>query len=556
MNAQSDPEAPGNEPPDAEPRLTALACSVSDRAAVDWASATAQGLGPGLIGLQTLDRLAAAFDLDRSRRPEIESLFQWGPLEVLEKIGAGQFGEVYRAWDPNLGRQVALKLGRSGPDGSHLPRKRLDEARRLARVRHPNVLTVFGAAVHDGRAGIWTDLLEGSTLEERLEQDGPLGAGELVLVGTELCRALAAVHDAGLVHGDVKTSNVVRELGGGLVLVDFGAAHSPREGAPQVIQGTPSYLAPEVASGRASPTPGSDLYALGALLYRLATDEFWRGAGSRPLGDARPDLPTQLVGAIESLLAEAVEARPRSAGEALRRLADPSPAATNGEPGRPLAPRITRLSIGLAMGIALIVLVVLGGQRLGKPSDSSPAPRPLAVQLSSVRGNLELPLGNGSTLRPGDRLNLRVELAEPTHVYVFNEDQAGELFVLFPLPGMESQNPLAPGPHRLPGSRAGVEQSWVVTSAGGTETFLVIGSTTETPEVRHFLDQHQRARSGRSVDRAVEKPPKDGDTLRGIGGLEPSSPSSGRARLVELQESLAAKEDHLWTELLVLENPR
>src|SRR5262249_11140650 len=156
--------------------------------------------------------------------------FRWGPLEVRHRIGSGSFGEVFVARDPRLQREVALKLRRAG--ALERSKRWLDEARRLARVRHPNVVTVYGADQHDGRGGLWMELVHGRTLEERLRHEGPLGAREGALIGAELCAALAAVHGQGLVHGDVKTHNVMREGAPGasrdagrIVLMDFGSAH-------------------------------------------------------------------------------------------------------------------------------------------------------------------------------------------------------------------------------------------------------------------------------------------------------------------------------------------
>ena len=103
-------------------------------------------------------------------------------------------------------------------------------------MRHPSVVTVYGAEEHDGRVGLWMEFIEGRTLEALLQAQGPFGAREAALVGRELCRAVAAVHGAGLVHRDIKAQNVMREDGGRLVLMDFGAG--------QMIQG-------EVAQRRA-----------------------------------------------------------------------------------------------------------------------------------------------------------------------------------------------------------------------------------------------------------------------------------------------------------------
>src|SRR5262249_31995320 len=137
----------------------------------------------------------------------------WGPLRILERIGQGGFGEIYRAFDPTLQREVALKLLRpdragAGAAGQVVDAERiLAEARRLATIRHPNILTIYGADRHDGRAGYWTDLVRGKTLEQELAEQGPRGSEEAALVGIKVCQALAAVHAAGLVHQDVKTEN-------------------------------------------------------------------------------------------------------------------------------------------------------------------------------------------------------------------------------------------------------------------------------------------------------------------------------------------------------------
>jgi hypothetical protein len=112
--------------------------------------------------------------------PSGDILFAWGPLLVREKLGEGSFGEVFRAFDPVLQRDVALKLKRPAGPGHGTeatgPLTHLEEARRLARVRHPNVLIVHGIEIHDGRAGLWTELVRGETLEAVLERSGPQGA--------------------------------------------------------------------------------------------------------------------------------------------------------------------------------------------------------------------------------------------------------------------------------------------------------------------------------------------------------------------------------------------
>ena len=130
--------------------------------------------------------------------------------------------------------------------------------------------------------------------------DGPLGAGEAISIGLDLCRALAAIHAAGLVHGDVKAANVLRERGGRIVLGDLGSA---TEAGATPITGSPATLAPEVLAGGPA-TPGADLYSLGVLLFQLLSGRFPVDAanpeaGRTTLRDLRPDLPPALIEVVE-----------------------------------------------------------------------------------------------------------------------------------------------------------------------------------------------------------------------------------------------------------------
>ena len=201
----------------------------------------------------------------------------WGPLEILERVGHGTFGTVYRAWEPRLEREVALKLLNDVPSAAE---NKVAEALLLAQIHHPNVVTIFGADQFDGRIGFWMEFVNGQTLRQIREKQGNFSAQEAILLGLELCRALAAVHQAGFVHCDVKAQNVMREAGGRIVLMDFGAAALRTLGPdpPSRTAGTPIYLAPEVLQG-AAPSEQSDLYSLGVLLYYLVSGEFPVGRG-------------------------------------------------------------------------------------------------------------------------------------------------------------------------------------------------------------------------------------------------------------------------------------
>src|SRR5512143_1778507 len=160
-----------------EDALAEVAGRIADGSEVDWDGERtgAPGLGRRLEALSRVGRIAGAWravgvhaDDEAPGRPR---LFRWGDLEAIEKLGEGAFGEVFRAWDPSLHREVALKLRREGDDAA-AARRSIEEARRLARVRHPHVLTIHGVDVRDERAGLWTDLIHGHTLEQLLEERG------------------------------------------------------------------------------------------------------------------------------------------------------------------------------------------------------------------------------------------------------------------------------------------------------------------------------------------------------------------------------------------------
>src|SRR5688572_7138265 len=194
---------------------------------------------------------------------------------VVEKLGSGAFVAVYRARDEQLGRDVALKVLLPGAAMDARARQRfLDEARALASVRHPNVLAIHSVLEANGRIGLVMELIEGQSFDEIIQESGPFSAGEASRVGAELCRALAAVHAAGLVHRDVKLSNILRERGGRIVLTDFGlGVFITRETESEtrgLVAGSPLFMAPEQARGE-DVDARTVLYALGVVLYHLTT---------------------------------------------------------------------------------------------------------------------------------------------------------------------------------------------------------------------------------------------------------------------------------------------
>jgi tetratricopeptide (TPR) repeat protein len=245
----------------------------------------------------------------------------WGPFELREKVGQGGFGEVYRAWDPQLKREVALKLLRKDGATDADYQAILKEARLAARVRHPNVVAVFGVDRHEGRVGFWSDFVHGKDIGQILATQGPMGSTEAALIGIEVCRALGAVHAAGLLHRDIKSTNVMREEGGRILLLDFGLSQESTTRRENPGSGTLLYMAPELIAGKEA-SAASDIYALGVMLYHLTTGRFPVDpmqardprAPRRRLIDLRPDLPAAFVTTVEAAMAPDPARRYASAG--------------------------------------------------------------------------------------------------------------------------------------------------------------------------------------------------------------------------------------------------
>src|ERR1041384_5712209 len=145
------------------------------------------------------DSTASIANETQTSVPLAPTMSRWGPLECRRKIAGGRFGTVYVAWDPALEREVALKV-LAAEGRSHTV---IQEGRLLARVRHPNVVTVYGVDEYEGTVGLWMEWVEGLTLTQVLAARGLLGGHEAALIGVDVCRAVAAVHKAGLLHRDI-----------------------------------------------------------------------------------------------------------------------------------------------------------------------------------------------------------------------------------------------------------------------------------------------------------------------------------------------------------------
>jgi len=267
---------------------------------------------------------------------------QLSHYRILEPVGAGGMGEVYRAHDLHLDRDVAVKVLRRGSLEDSTARERFRrEAHLLSRLSHPGVATIFDFDTQDGVDFLVMEYVSGGTLESRL-QKGPLELDELARIGAEIGDALEDAHRRGILHRDLKPGNVVLTAAGTPKILDFGLAgllqtsHTVTNLTQEsTIRGSLPYMAPEQLRGEPDDSR-TDVYAFGTMLYEMATGrrpfeknrpealmfEILHGT-SHPVRSLRPEAPPELDRLIESCLSKDPDLRPNSAGgvsETLRRI--------------------------------------------------------------------------------------------------------------------------------------------------------------------------------------------------------------------------------------------
>ncbi|MFG3280928.1 tetratricopeptide repeat protein [Streptomyces sp. NPDC048111] len=303
-----------------------------------------------------------------------------GRFRLLDVIGRGGMGEVWRARDESLERRVAVKVLKPLAPGSEesftrvLRERFRREARVAAALQHRGVTVVHDFGEYEGGLYLVMELLEGRDLSQLLD-DGerhPLAVPEIVDIAEQVAAALAYTHQQGIVHRDLKPANIMRLDDGTVKICDFGIARlgadigfTSRLTGTGIAMGTPHYMSPEQIGGT-DVDHRSDLYSLGCVLYELCTgappfdqEDAWavlvghRDTEPRPLREHRPELPGYLDDAVLALLAKEPELRPGDAGELGRRLAEGRaaglPSAVPAQPSRP-APRLPSWTKGMTTG--------------------------------------------------------------------------------------------------------------------------------------------------------------------------------------------------------------
>ncbi|KWW98030.1 hypothetical protein TH66_22190 [Carbonactinospora thermoautotrophica] len=388
-----------------------------------------------------------------------------GRYELHAELGRGGMGVVWRGVDTQLGREVAVKELRLGMelDEAELRsrwERMMREARSAARVNHPNVIRVYDVVVEDGLPWIVMEYVEGRSLSDVIADSGPLPPERVAAVGIAVLDALTAAHRAGILHRDVKPSNVLLTGDGRVVLTDFGIARLEGDRtltATGAVLGSPAYMAPERAQGQ-HPGPESDLWALGATLYTAVEGRapFERDtplAVMAAVVSGEPD-PYEKAGPLQPVLAALLQPEPAArpsheeARRMLRAVCDARPVAVPRavppatpavRPPRtpaagptllalPVEPvprrRVGLALLGAALAVAGIGAYASGVLRLsGQPAGAAPSPSRGAQDTGSVEYRpyrdragfaLKLPVGWQRT-SSGTR---QIDFIDPTNTHL------------------------------------------------------------------------------------------------------------------------------------------
>ncbi|ODU08358.1 MAG: hypothetical protein ABS84_13190 [Rubrivivax sp. SCN 71-131] len=365
----TDPPAPG-EPPQRPPTVThPLPRAAAASTPTPPHSPTPRGALPGETSLPVGPAVSAPAGPVR----------QVGRYQVLERIGRGGMATVFKAHDPSIGRDVAIKfLHASLCEGEDYRARFLQEARAAGGLSHPNIVTVHDVGEIEGRPYMAMELLSGISLAEELEATRTIAVRDAVVMGIQLARALDYAHARGIVHRDIKPANIMRLTGSRTIKVtDFGIAHIEQAGDDSLrtragdVLGTPQYMSPEQTRGERL-DGRSDLFSAGIVLYQMIVGQRpFRGDSliavatkianepAAPIDRTRTDIPASLRRVIERCLAKNPAQRFQSGAELadalVKVLAEVDEEARERE-----KPRILPLRVKWAAMMAAIVAIVMG----------------------------------------------------------------------------------------------------------------------------------------------------------------------------------------------------
>jgi len=332
-----------------------------------------------------------------------------GPYEILSALGAGGMGEVYRARDKRLDRDVAVKVLPAAVANNPDRLARFErEAKAVAALSHPNILAVFDTGYDDGRRFVVTELLEGESLGTALGR-GPLPRSQAIDIGIQLARGLAAAHDKGLVHRDLKPDNVFLLPDGQVKILDFGLARQAGSGDAEVtnlpttdpgtVLGTLGYMAPEQARGQ-QVDARADLFSFGALLYEMLSGRpaFRRAtaadtmtavltADPPPLDADALQVPIALQRVVEHCLAKNREQRFQSAKDLAFALeTNRGSSSGSGDRLTPASPsRRAALMTWAPWAVAAVAVMALAGVLVVRTDPTTPDPDTVTFEIPPAK---------------------------------------------------------------------------------------------------------------------------------------------------------------------------
>jgi len=406
-----------------------------------------------------------------------------GRYELEQLVGSGGMSSVYRAHDRMLERKVALKIlhQRYGEDAEYLERFRR-EARAVAQLAHPNIVTVIDRGEDQGRQFIVFEYVEGDNLKQVVDRVGPLPVEQAIEYGIAIARALAFAHEHGIVHRDVKPQNVLLNGDGRAKVTDFGIARSldVERGVTQTgtVLGTSNYIAPEQASGQPV-DERSDVYSLGVVLFELLTGQLpfvgenFVAVALRHINERapsvlerRPDAPPALAALVDAMLGKDHRDRPSmdevvATLEALRGATSSNETVVLRRPRRARRRRSAWPLVLAALGATLLG-AAFGALLLrddGNGRQETRAPTAEAVELTAVRA--VDPEGDGEhDSEVGEATDKRRDTSWRTQSYNFPNGELGK-----PGVGIELQ---ASGP---------VSELVVSTETPGFTAQILVGET-------------------------------------------------------------------------------
>ncbi len=313
---------------------------------------------------------------------------RYGRYEIVEELGRGSMGVVFKAYDPNIDRIIALKVLR--PDrvtSKAFVERFLKEAKAIGRLSHPNIVAVYDVGQDHGTIYIAMEFLEGTPLNDLIAK-GDMEIKEIIKIAFQVASALDYAHKKGIVHRDIKPSNIIITPEGDVKLTDFGIAHIDDPSMPHQTQageilGTPAYMSPEQVLGR-SVEGSADIFSLGIVIYEMVTGvRPFKGPNLAAIFNAitqispeepsrlRPDCPQALSKIIMKCLEKEPDRRFQTAGElasALQKLLTP--------PGRESEKPSKK---GLLAGLLAVVVVAVAGIVIYLNQTKEAPPKPTAV---------------------------------------------------------------------------------------------------------------------------------------------------------------------------------